>query len=70
MKLKEFRVKSGMDQSELADMLKVSQTTISMWENNKTVPRTKNLLKIATALNCTIDELLAEKNDKLEGTNG
>lgn len=45
--IKEIRLKQGIDQSQLADMLGVSTSTVSRWENNKSVPCAKRLKKIA-----------------------
>lgn len=41
-RIKEIRLKQGIDQSQLADMLGVSVSTISRWENNKGLPQVKS----------------------------
>ena len=37
-KIKNIRISNNLKQSELAEMLFVSEKTISSWENNRTVP--------------------------------
>ena len=57
-KIKEFREKNNMSQSELARRSKVSRSIINQLENGKrTTTTTKTLLSIATALNATIDDI-------------
>ena len=58
MNIKKYREKSGITQQQLAAILKVSQSTVAMWETNNSLPRTEKLPEIAKALGCTIDELL------------
>lgn len=60
MSFKNARKKSGMTQQELATALGIDQSTVSLWEIEKTHPRAKLLPKIAKLLNCSIDELLNE----------
>lgn len=45
-RIKKIRLKRGIDQSQLADMLGVSTATISRWENNESVPRVKKMKRI------------------------
>ena len=57
-KIKEFREKNNMSQSELARRSKVSRSIINQLENGKrTTTTTKTLLSIATALNATVDDI-------------
>lgn len=57
-KIKEFRKKAGLTQVELATQAGVSRTVISGLESGTTtVTSTATLLKLAKALNVTIDEL-------------
>ena len=44
-KLKKIRLSNNLKQSELADMLFVSEKTISSWENNRTAPDLNMILK-------------------------
>ena len=63
-KIKEFRQKQNLKQSDLAKLIKVSQDKISFYENDVKVPSVKTLLKIAQALNTSIDVLV---NNQIEG---
>lgn len=58
MGIKERRIKMGLSQSELADMLRIRQSTVAMWENGTNNPNSKNLLLLSRILKCTVDELL------------
>ena len=46
-RIRELRESMGIKQEELALLCHVSQSTISMWEIGKTVPRKKALEKLA-----------------------
>lgn len=55
---KEKRERLNITQKEVARILNVSNTTISMWETGDTLPRADMLPKIAALYGCTIDDLL------------
>ena len=61
MNIKEAREKAGFTQQDLADELGVSQSTVAMWETQKSLPRTDKLPALAKILGCTIDELLKKE---------
>lgn len=46
-KIKKIRISNNLKQSELGDMLFVSEKTISSWENNRTVPDLNMIYKIS-----------------------
>lgn len=46
-KIKKIRISNNLKQSELAEMLFVSEKTISSWENNRTVPDLNMIYKIS-----------------------
>lgn len=46
------------DQRELAEASGISEVTISYYFNGTRSPRGDNLVKLAKALDCTIDELV------------
>lgn len=56
--LARIRIERGMTQVQLADMIGTSQNMISRWETGSRIPSGRSLVKIAAALNCTVDELL------------
>jgi len=51
MKYREYRIKSGLTQQELADKLNISKTHISNIENGLKDPSVKLLVHMAAALN-------------------
>ena len=62
-KIKEVRESLGMSKETLAEKSGVSRVTIWALETNpEYTTTTKTLLKIATALNCTIDALFFKEN--------
>ena len=40
-KIKKFRKKNNLSQSDIAKIMKVKQNTISQWENNKRLTKCK-----------------------------
>lgn len=57
-KLKQLRENSGMLQKEVAEQLKISQSTYAMYEKNKREPNLENLVKIAALFNISLDWLV------------
>lgn len=57
-RLKYFRNKKGISQVDLAKVIDVERTTISMYETARAVPRISNLVDICNALNITPNDLL------------
>lgn len=60
-KLKELRKSKKMTQRELAYLLGVKRTTVTMWETNRAKPRADKLPALAKLFGCTIEELLQSK---------
>ena len=60
MNLKEIRLKKGITQEELAKKLGINQNNISRYENSERTPNLYLAKEIADALDCTVDELLAD----------
>lgn len=58
MFIKAAREKKGLSQKQLAQLLGVSQPTVSDWESGRKNPTLENLSKIADALGCSVDGLL------------
>lgn len=46
-----------MTQTELAERVGVKQGTISAYESGAATPGVENLIRLADALNCSLDEL-------------
>lgn len=56
--IKEYRVNANMTQVELAQKLKVSKSTVAMWETGRRTPRLSALKKLSAVLRVTVDELV------------
>lgn len=59
-RLRQYRKEKGMTQQELADLLGVSNKTVSRWESGS-YPDVTTLVALARALGVTVDELLDPK---------
>ena len=63
-KIREKRLEIGFNQEKLAIEIGVDRTTVTKWETGRTNPRAELLPKLAKILNCSIDELLSEPEEK------
>lgn len=67
MTLKERRIKTGLTQKNVAKIVEVDQTTVSLWESGKR-PLLKHRVRLAKLYGCTVDELLgADRSVDTEG---
>ena len=57
-KLRDYRMKKGLTQDELACLICVDRSTISKWENGENYPKIDRLFQISRVLEVTIDQLL------------
>jgi putative transcriptional regulator len=64
-RIKEFRARYDLTQSELADKVGVRRETISFLEKGKYNPSLKLAYKVSKVLNTTIDELFIFEEDDL-----
>ena len=69
MNLKKIRTKKEISQTELAYAIKTNPNNISRYENGEREPDIKTIIAIAKALECTIDELLAESEEEIQEAN-
>jgi len=56
--LKAYRLRKGLSQKELADLMDTQQSYIARIEKNATELRSKTILKLARALDITCDEVI------------
>lgn len=56
--------KLSMSQKELAEATGLTESAVSRYVKGERVPRGINLMKIANALSITVDQLLADDNNK------
>lgn len=65
--IKDKRKAQGLTQQQLAEKLNVSFQAISKWENGTTYPNIEILRDLATALEVSVDEILAGTERDVEG---
>ena len=63
MRIRELRERVGMTQNDLAVAMGVNQNTVSCWENEVSLPKARELPRLAKVLGCTISELYAPDED-------
>ncbi len=59
--LKRIRERRKLTQEELANMVSVGRTTVTLWENGINKPRADMLVKLSKVLDCSIEDLLCPK---------
>ncbi len=58
--IKELRIKKGMTQKDLANILNVTAQAVSRWENNEVEPSISTINQMAELFDCSIDELFGK----------
>lgn len=66
LKLKEIRIKKGLLQKDIADILGVKQQAVSKYENGTHKLNQKQIIDLCLALDVTPDELLGFREVYLE----
>ena len=61
-KIQEYRKALGLSQEELGQKLLVSRQTVSLWENDQTLPSIDNLTRLKEIFGVSVDELLGMEN--------
>lgn len=59
--LKAARVNKGLKQTDVAQALHVSRSTIMSWENGKTAPRIDQMRQLCELYNMPIDNFILTK---------
>lgn len=62
-KIKQLRKQHHLSQEDLASKIGVTQTTVTAWENNKSIPGADTLLFIADYFKVSADELLGRNTN-------
>lgn len=57
-RIKEIRLENRLNQSQFGEKLSVSQDTVSLWENGKSIPTTEYVILIAKIFGVSADYLL------------
>lgn len=60
-RLKALRVKNNLTQKEMADFLKISVSSYTLYELGKILIPTKFIYKIVKKFNCSIDYIITKK---------
>ena len=64
--IRKYRVEAALSQDELAEVCGCCGSYIGKIENGKSLPRLEIIIKIADALDTTVDHLLSDKPPKTE----
>ena len=70
MNLKSIRIRKELTQSELASKCGVTQQAVSQYESGYREPDLETLKKLASALGCTVDELLQDPPESADDQGG
>ena len=66
MKLKKLRVLNGLKQNDIANILKIGQTTYSGYENGNIIPNIQTMIFLADYCNVSLDYLCDHKTDIID----
>jgi len=70
-KIANLRIKAGMSQEQLAEVLEVSRQSVSKWEMDQALPQIEKVIQLCELFKISIDSLLKEKieisNNEKEG---
>ena len=64
-RIKEERIKLGLNQEEFGKMINVSKQAVSGWENGYRTPDVETLEKLAELLNCSVDYLINKQHSEV-----
>lgn len=67
-RVKYMRMDKGISQTDMADMLDLSQTNLSNMEGGRTAITTQNLFKMQEILKCRMADFFVDFDSKLEET--
>ena len=63
-RIREFRLKNQLTQTELSKKLGVKPNAVTQYESGARNPSVEKLKKMAEIFGCTVDELLGVSNEK------
>lgn len=63
--IQHFRKYANLTQQELADKVGVSRATISSWEVDRTEPSMEDVKKMASVLDCTLNDIIGNSKEDL-----
>ena len=59
--IREARRKMGLNQTELAEQMGVTQSAVSHWENGETMPTPRQIPRLAEVLNIRVSDLFGDE---------
>ncbi len=62
-RIKQHRQRLGLSQEELSRICSIPRTTLSAIERGKAVPSVEYAIRLAKALNCTVEELFGQEDE-------
>ena len=63
-KLKQYRLKEGLSQEQLAEKIGVSRQAITKWETKRSLPDVENMIILAELFKRTLEELVLDEVKK------
>ena len=57
LRLKTYRLKQGLSQREVSDMMKITQAYYWKWEKGKSFPNAQQIMDLCEIFNCTPNDL-------------
>lgn len=63
-KLKDLRIKYGLSQKQVAELVDLSPSIVSGYESGDRTPSTEKLLALSNLYHCSTDYLLGKDNSK------
>ena len=64
-RLRQLRVEHNYNLDKLATMLNTTEATLSRYENNKSQPNIKQLMKMSEIFDCSNDYLLGKSDERI-----
>ncbi len=69
-RLKKLRLENHLQQDQVARLVGVERSTVSLWENDLRQPSCGILVRLANVYGVTVDYLLGRSNDRLLDLSG
>ena len=61
-RIKELREQKGLSVAAFADLVGVCRQTVYLWESSSSIPSFSDAVRIASALNCSTDDLVVTES--------
>lgn len=65
-RLRQLRNERNLSQKDVAEKIKIPQTTYSGYENNKREPNSEMLITLADFFNCSVDYLIGRTDERVD----